>query len=171
MIGITELIGEVVKATSVRYGQDINYVFGNTEDIKEYLDVVTFDESLVKLPMIALFCPVLEDRGDLNYVSSARINLIIACGTTKELSNKEREDSSFKNVLRPIYEDFIASLKADKRFFFGYEPRIKHKYSENYSYGKYGAYTANGEAVTEPIDAIDIREFEIKIKDLNTCRK
>ena len=171
MIGITELIGEVVKATSERNGQEIRYVFGNTEYIKEQLDMISHDGSILKLPMIALFCPIVEQRGLLDCDSLVHINLIIACSTTHELSNEEREQASFKDVLRPIYNDFLATLMSDERFYFGYQKTIRHKYSENYSYGRYGAYTANDEAVSEPIDAIDIRDMEIKIKELNTCRK
>ena len=36
--------------------------------------------------------------------------------------------------------------------------KVKHSYSENYSYGRYGAYTDSGEAVSEPIDAINIAD-------------
>ena len=39
------------------------------------------------------------------------------------------------------------------------------------SYGRYGAYTDSGEAVSEPIDAINIRSMEIKINNLNCRRK
>lgn len=37
------------------------------------------------------------------------------------------------------------------------------------SYGRYGAYTESGEAVSEPIDAINIRSMELIIKN-QTCR-
>ena len=171
MIGITEIIGEVVKTAALNYGKSITYVFGNAEYVKEQLDVYSQDPTIPKLPLIALFCPVEEKRGEVGYVSAATINLIIACSTTRELTNEQREEASFKQILRPIYNHFLNALKSDDRFDFGYKPIIKHVYSENYSYGRYGAYTPNQQAVSEPIDAIDIRNLEIKIKEFNTCRK
>ena len=77
---------------------------------------------------------------------------------------------SFKNILRPIYNSLIGVLLENNRFDWDFD-KVKHSYSENYSYGRYGAYTDSGEAVSEPIDAINIRSMEIKINNLNCRRK
>lgn len=150
----------------------IQYIFGNAQYIKDSLDVYSKSEGTtsIKLPLIALFCPINEIRGTDNY-TEAKINLLIACATTKEMTNEERLKTSFQKILRPIYEKLISVLKSDKRFEWGYNPKIKHEYSENYSYGKYGAYTESGDAVSEPIDAIDIRSLEIKIKKVTMCKR
>ena len=161
---------EVVDAVSEKYGEDINYIFGNDNYIKDQLDTYTRSEDVEKFPLVALFCPINETRGEIGIFSSAKINLVIACGTEKELSNEEREEESFKKILRPIYERLLEALKEDRRFDFGYKQIIKHEYSENYSYGRYGAFTSNNEEISESIDAIDIRNLEIKIRTLNTCR-
>lgn len=76
---------------------------------------------------------------------------------------------SFQNILRPIYNRLLDVLLDDMRFDWDFDDKIKHSYSENYSYGRYGAYTESGEAVSEPIDAINIRSMEITIKNPN-CR-
>ena len=170
MIGITELIKEVVRAASEKYGEELNYIFGNDEYIKEMLDTYSRGECVTKFPLVALFCPISETRGEIGIATSAKINLIIAVGTSKELSNEEREEESFKKILRPIYDCLLECMKEDRRFDFGYKPIIKHEYSENYSYGRYGAFTSSNEELSEPIDAIDIRNLEIKIRTLNTCR-
>lgn len=151
----------------------IRYIFGNAQYIKDSLDLYSKSEETtsVKLPLIALFCPINETRGSSEYYTEAKVNLLIACATTKDLSNEERLDKSFKNILRPIYEKLVSVLKSDIRFEWGYNPKIKHEYSENYSYGRYGAYTESGDAVTEPIDAINIRSMEIKIKKVTKCNR
>jgi hypothetical protein len=75
---------------------------------------------------------------------------------------------SFQNILRPIYKRFLEALLSDGRFDFA-EDEVPHEYSENYSYGRYGAHTGTGDAVSEPIDAINISNLELIIKPQN-CR-
>lgn len=150
---------------------NIGYVFGNTQYIKTYLDEMSKGQygTDEKLPLIALFTPVVEDRNNPDYHAVVKVNILIACKTNRDWSNEQRRDYSFASVLRPIYARFIEELKADGRFDFGYKEAIRHSYSENYSYGKYGAFTSTGDEVSEPIDAIDIRNLELKITHQN-CR-
>lgn len=179
---LEEVVGRVPNGLSVSYtdyagnpveeeSPHVNYVFGNTRYVKAALDEMSRGSFLLgaKLPMIALFTPVYEDRGNPEYHSVASVNVLIACKTNRDWNNEQRREFSFVNVLRPIYDRFIEELRADGRIDVGYKGTVRHRYSENYSYGRYGAYTDNGEEVTEPIDAIDIRNLELKIK-LQNCR-
>lgn len=183
---IIEIIADVVKATSkdctlvVMNGKggakeidcpDINYVFGNAQYVKDRLDELSMTPkgNEIKFPLIALFCPFREERNLPDYYSKAKVNVLIACSTKQQWSNEQRLESSFQNVLRPIYRRFIEALEGDGRFDFGYDDVIPHEYSENYSYGRYGAHTGTGEQVSEPIDAINITNLELKVKRPN-CR-
>lgn len=150
---------------------EVEYLFGSSQYIKDVLDTyskspATSDES--KFPLIALFTPIEEERGD-EYAKAAKVSLIIACSSRKDWNNEEREQYSFVNILRPIYNRLLDVLLADKRIDWGYSEKIPHNYSENYDYGRYGAYTDSGEEVSEPIDAINIRSLEIKVHYPN-CR-
>lgn len=149
----------------------LNYVFGNGMYVKEKLDKLSLTPkgNDVKLPMIALFCPFKEERNSPDYFSKATVNILIACSTFKEWSNEERLKRSFQNILRPIYQRLLEALKEDGRFDFGYKGIIKHNYSENYSYGRYGAHDSTGDAVSEPIDAINITKLELTITN-PSCR-
>lgn len=149
----------------------VGYLFGNTRYIKSYLDEMSkgIYGTDTKLPLVAMFTPVIEDRGNPDFHAIVKINILIACKTNRDWSNEQRRDFSFANVLRPIYQRLLEELKADKRLDFGYKEAIRHSYSENYSYGKYGAFTSTGDEVSEPIDAIDIRNLELKITHQN-CR-
>lgn len=183
---IIEILGDVVKRISADcrivmadYSgasveidcPNINYTFGNAQYVKDALDDLSFSPvtSLQKFPLIALFCPFSEDRGSVEYFTKAKVNILIACSTDKNWSNEQRLQASFKNILRPIYNRMLQALREDKRLDFGYEGVIPHKYSENYSYGKYGAYTPAGKEVSEPIDAINITDLELTVKN-PTCR-
>lgn len=144
----------------------INFVFGSGQYVKDMLDTTTKSDntSPSKFPLIALFCPITEERNSIDYFAKAKVSLIIACSSNNEWSNEKRHVTSFKNILRPIYNRLIEVLLEDERFDWGYG-KVNHGYSENYSYGRYGAYTEKGDAVSEPIDAINIKSMEITINN------
>lgn len=144
----------------------INYTFGNSMYVKEKLDTLskTPKGNDIKFPLIALFCPFNEDRKSEDYHTKAKVRVLIACASNHEWSNEERLEVSFKNILRPIYHRFLEALQDDKRLDFGYNSQVTHEYSENYSYGRYGAVTSSGETVTDFIDAINISNLELKVK-------
>lgn len=184
---IIEILADVVKVTSegctliVTDGKgeeksiacpSINYTFGNSQYVKDRLDELSnsVKGNAMKFPLIALFCPFKEQRNMPDYYTKAKVNILIACSSRKQWNNDERLQLSFRNILRPIYNGLLDALKEDGRFDFGYYGQIAHEYSENYSYGKYGAHTATGEAVSEPIDAINITNLELIVKNPN-CRE
>lgn len=149
----------------------ITYIFGGAQYIKDQLDEYSKVTGVEKLPLIALFTPVKERRGVTGTASEAKVSLLIACSSRKEWNNEERKVYSFENILRPIYDAFIDALKNNPQTVKNYDGSMPHVYSENYSYGKYGAYTATGDEVSEPIDAINISDLQIIIKEFNCTRK
>lgn len=149
---------------------EINYTFGNAQYIKDHLDELSsLSDVDRKFPLIALFCPFVERRDVLGYYTSAKVRVLIACATDRQYSNEQRCKLSFENILRPIYRRFLEALKEDGRFEFGYDAIVEHEYSENYSYGRYGAVTGTGEEVSDPIDAINITNLKLTVK-LPSCR-
>lgn len=150
---------------------EINYTFGNARYVKDRLDELSKTPSGNdrKFPLIALFCPFEERRDSTEYSGKATVSLLIATSTSQKWSNEQRLEYSFKNILRPIYASLIEALKADGRMDFGYDEVVRHRYSENYSYGRYGARTGTGESVSEPIDAINISNLELTITN-KSCR-
>lgn len=151
---------------------EINYTFGNAQYVKDRLDELseTAKGNEMKFPLIALFCPFNEQRNSPDCYTRSKVRILIAHSSIQQWSNEQRLETSFRNVLRPIYSSFLEALKEDGRLDFGYDEQIAHEYSENYSYGRYGAYTGTGEQVSEPIDAINISNLELKVK-LPNCRR
>ena len=162
---VSSLSSEVYEVMPV-----ITYIFGDAQYIKDQLDEYSKVTGVEKLPLIALFTPVKEKRGLAGIASEAKVSMLIACSSRKEWNNEERKEYSFENILRPIYDALIDALKSCPRIEKDYDGSMPHVYSENYSYGKYGAYTASGDAVSEPIDAINISDLQITINQLNCLR-
>ena len=185
---IIEILADVVKSTAIGctlvvpdYDKggvmkmncpEINYTFGNAQYVKDRLDELskTPSSNVMKFPLIALFCPFNEQRNSPEYYTKAKVRILIACASKQQWSNEQRREISFVNILRPIYNRFIKALQEDGRFDFAYDGQVPHEYSENYSYGRYGAYTGTGDAVSETIDAINISNLELKVKPQN-CRQ
>lgn len=149
----------------------INYVFGNAQYVKDRLDELSASPStnVIKFPLVALFCPFRERRDSPKYHSKASVSLLIACSSRQQWSNEQRKCYSFENILRPLYTRITECLKRDTRLDFGYEGIVPHDYSENYSYGRYGAHTGTGDAISEPIDAINVTNLVLTVKKLY-CR-
>ena len=158
---------------------EVAYVFGNGRYFKDDLDDKSKAEitSVRKFPVVCLFAPIKEKRNQEDplkhqYYTTARVSLLIACSSVKEWSNEQRKVHSFENILRPIYTRLMEVLANDRRLDWGYGCKIPHEYSENYSYGRYGAYIdTDGHMVSEPIDAINIVNLQLKIKPLNNCSR
>lgn len=158
---------------------EVSYVFGNARYFKDDLDdkSKSMDTSVGKFPVVCLFSPIKELRNQedpvkMQYFTTARVSLLIACSSVKEWSNEQRKVYSFEHILRPVYRRLMNVLEADKRLYWGYGGKIPHEYSENYSYGRYGAYTdTSGNMVSEPIDAINIVNLQLKIKPINNCTR
>ena len=174
---VASLSGNITVRMTSSYGSaeyetkpTITYIFGDAQYIKDQLDEYSKVTGVEKLPLIALFTPVKEKRGLVDIASEAKVSILIACSSRKEWNNEERKIISFENVLRPIYDAFMEALNRHPRIESNYDGSFPHVYSENYSYGKYGAYTASGEAVSEPIDAINLSDLQITIKQLNCIR-
>lgn len=180
---IVEIFKDVVECLSLNLVLDINgvevvspkvnYLFGSGQYFKDNMDEQSeaTAANAGKFPVVCLFAPILEDRDDNDYYTTAKVSLLIACSTRHEWSNEQRLEYSFKNILRPIYRRLMEVLKEDKRFDWGYQQEVKHQYSENYSYGRYGAVDENGKAISEPIDAINIKRLEIKINKKPICKR
>lgn len=181
MLNVIDILGGIVEAMSGntevvmsiegKSKPEISYIFGDAQYIKDQLDEYSKVTGVEKLPLIALFTPVKEKRGLMDVACEAKVNILIACSSRQEWDNNERKEYSFENVLRPIYNAFMDAIRHCPQIEVNYDGSIPHVYSENYSYGRYGAYTASGDAVSEPIDAINISDLVIRIKTPNCNRK
>lgn len=151
---------------------ELNYIFGSAQYIKDSLDTLgkTVPTTELKFPLVGLFTPIREVHDSPDYFARVSIDMVIACQSRREWDNEKRKVSSFGNILRPICDRLIGGILDDALHFdTGYDPFVSYELSENYDYGRYGAYTDTGEEVSEPIDAINIRSLQLIVKNPN-CR-
>lgn len=147
----------------------VNFVWGDSAYIRDYMLTLKKASSTApyRFPLIGLYSPFEEMKDSPRYRSRAGVNLIIAVNTLPSYTNEQRLDVSFKNVLRPLYRDFMKALKDCGLFDIPYDGVISHSYTENYSFGKRGALDVDGKEIDEKIDAIEIKNLDLTLKNLN----
>lgn len=153
-------------------GRDIpvNFVWGDSAYIREYLLTLKQSSSTApyRFPLIGLYSPF--DERKLDGRVSASVNLIIAVNTLTGYTNEQRLDVSFKDVLRPLYNGFMKAMEDSRAFEVPYSG-FSHTYTENFSFGKRGALDIDGKEIDEKIDAIEIKNLELILKNLDCYAK
>jgi hypothetical protein len=171
-MSIVEVIRQICESAKVDIGKDINFMFGDTAYINNILKIYSSYSrtSNIKFPLLALHAPFDEVRGsEKGIFTSSSVAITIAINTLSRYTNEERAEKSFKEELRPIYDSFIKQLKMNKHIELPYNSEISHIYRERYDLGSRGAMDSNGKKLDDLIDAIEIENLEIKVKQLKCC--
>lgn len=166
-MSIIEIVGDICKKVSMDIGKEINYLFCDTEYANTVLSVMSRSDktSPYKFPLVILFTPFLETRDDPNLFTSARVSLTIAVRTLSSYTNETRLQKSFIEQLHPIYHSFIKEVRNHELVDVPYNRVIHHNYRERYDLGSRGAMDSNNKKLTDLIDAIEIENLELKIKN------
>ena len=167
MKSINDIFRDVVADTAKIYGNNVSYMFGDWEYIAGQLTEWSESQktSCLKFPIICLYSPYIEDRTSKTF--GATLEFLIMIDTQKGYTNEEREKVSFQRVLRPVYDAFIRSILSSPDLINEYSGIVPHLYMENYRYGRKGV-EADGKPFRDFIDAIEIKNLNIKIKN-NKC--
>lgn len=169
MTSVNEVIRDVVKRVSERYGSNVSYLWGDWEYISNQLELWSQSKKKApfKFPIICLYSPYTEDKREKD--SKVQLEFIIMVNTLKDYTNEERESVSFEQVLRPIYRLLMEELAGDRNFVRNYRDIVPHRYTENYRYGRVGVAGPNGKPFRDFIDAIEIKDVELTIKEKCCC--
>lgn len=148
----------------------VNFVWGDSSYMREYLLSLKKSVSTAsyRFPLIGLYSPF--DERVSGGVTNVSVNLILAVNTLPGYTNEQRLETSFKEVLRPLFEDLKKALESDGAIDVPYKG-LEYTYSENYSFGKRGALDVDGKEMDEKIDAIEIKNLNLKLKDLSCYAK
>lgn len=168
---VNRMFAEIVGRVSDKWGRNVSYLFGDWSYISNQLTVwgKSPKTSPLKFPIICLYSPFTEERD----AEEARVSLefIIMVNTEKNYSNEDREIISFDKVLRPIYRLFMDEIRGDRRFASDYRGVVPHQYTENYRYGRVGVLGPDGKPFRDFIDAIEIKNLDLTIKNVKCYGK
>lgn len=166
-MSIIEVVGDICKRVGVSIGEEVNYQFADTTYVNTILSAMSRSDKTVRLkfPLIVLLTPFMETRDDPNVSTSARISLTIAVRTMSGYDNETRLQKSFIEQLRPIYDSFIREFRNHESIDVQYNGVIPHNYRERFDLGSRGAMDSSGKKLTDLIDAIEIENLEIKLKN------
>lgn len=171
MTSINDLFREIAGRVSERYGRHVEFQFGDWDYIANVLQVMSTSSTTSgkRYPIICLRSPYSETRDGKSRVVS--LELLIAVNTLKEYTNEQREATSFVEVLRPIYTLLMEEIGSHRMIKSNYAGMPRHEYSENYRYGRKGVEGADGKPFRDFIDAIEITNLSLTIKDLSCYGK
>lgn len=150
---------------SKRYGRNVSFLFGDWDYIANQLVLWgTGAQAKKKYPIVCLRSPIDETRESKK--RSASLDVVILVNTLKNYTNEQRESESFVKVLRPIYELFMEGLGKHRMVNAPYSGLLPHVYTENYRYGRLGLQGGDDMKFKDFVDAIEIKNLSITIKDL-----
>lgn len=168
---VNRMFAEIVGRVSDKWGRNVSYLFGDWSYISNQLTVwgKSPNTSPLKFPIICLYSPFTEERD----AEDVRVSLefILMVNTEKGYTNEDRESISFDKVLRPIYRLFMDEIRGDRRFASDYRGIVPHQYTENYRYGRVGVLGPDGKPFRDFIDAIEIKNLDLTIKNVKCYGK
>lgn len=168
---VNRIFAEIVGRVSEKWGKNVSYLFGDWSYISNQLTVwgKSPNTSPLKFPIICLYSPFTEERD----AEDVRVSLefILMVNTEKGYTNEDRESISFDKVLRPIYRLFMDEIRGDRRFASDYRGIVPHQYTENYRYGRVGVLGPDGKPFRDFIDAIEIKNLDLTIKNVKCYGK
>jgi hypothetical protein len=131
----------------------VNYTFGTTEQIIDYLKQKR-NEHTTAYPLVMLETPI-EASYKFNQIEVSSLTIIIATLSKSSMSNTERLDTTFDKVLFVVKDNLIQALKQSGKTFITSD-EIKQTLYFNYGEQEHTA--------TDVWDAIKI-QIDITIKD------
>lgn len=121
------VIIEQLKAANVNI-QAINYMFGPPLEINEILASMSQSQQFKKYPLVALYQPFDEGKGDLTGIDGKnRLRIIIAMPSLATDIAKDRYTKNFRPILYPLYAELMYQLSVSKAIAATTWEKIPHK--------------------------------------------
>jgi hypothetical protein len=163
---IRTVVERVDKNIYRRLQQNVFYQFGSGLEILAKLQELSnsiYDKDR-KYPLIALFTDIVQNVGDpIGMFGTVAINVLIATQTKQTYKAEERLAFNFKPLLYPIYDRFIYEVQKHKQFSFVGAPI--HDRIDRLFLGRDGFYGKEGNVFNDYLDAIEIRNLRITVKN------
>ena len=168
IINIVDIISDVVGVVRGEYDTAGNekpyYEHGHPLEIVNTLLEKTENDTLKfkKFPLIALLEDFETEAGTGVFKTNAKLNLLFITDTIGDYKASDRYTNSFDLVLTPIYDLFVKHLKR-KRGVHVEHRLIAHNTIYHLYWGKKGLYGNTGNIFNDHIDAIEIKNLDLKV--------
>ena len=121
-----------------------------------------------KWPLICLLQDFEESNGqDMTIVSEVNLNIVICTATDASYTGSQRYDESFRPTLQPLYELFIKKVAQYNGFSGLSEGLIPHTKIDRLYWGTEGGAGNTANKFNDYIDAIEIRDLNLKYNGKN----
>lgn len=185
---VVDVIGQVVSATEtevlsvIKANEDavfgagetrissLGYYKGSFEELIEDLAQKdgSQEERYKKYPLVYLVRDFEEVRGrEAGIYCSVSLRVIIIHQTQQTYKIKDRETRVFKPVLYPIYNEFMRQLSLHPMINQSGVENIRHIKIDRAYWGQNQQQASNKVALNDYVDAIEIRNLELKINYSN----
>jgi hypothetical protein len=165
---IVEEIGKVVDATKSSLSlSNLLYIYGHPLEVMTRLQEMTnsVTQKDKKFPLIALFTDVTVrvNAQTVGIYGEVELQLIIATQTLPEYTSVQRLETSFKPTLYPIRDSFLDNLLKHRQFTF--DGNVEYDSIDRFYWGRQGLYGNTGNIFNDYIDAIEIQNLRVRVKN------
>jgi len=171
---IPGIFREVVEECSKQLSMDLHFEHGHPSEIVESLQKMTLTPYMArkKYPLVALFQDFTVKRGTrADLYGEVSVTVIIATLTDPFLNAPERYENNFFPVLYPIYAQFIMELSSHKSIcIMNTATEPEHDQIDRLYWGKEGLFGNTANTFNDYIDAIEIKNLQLKIFN-PTCQR
>lgn len=169
IINVVDVIGDVVELIRAEYDTEVGekpyYLHGHPLEImnilKERTDSGT-DLKFKKYPLIALFEDFVDEGPAGVFANRAKVDLLFITNTNPKYKAADRYTNSFDAVLTPLLNLFIKHMNRKTGVHLDHR-KLTGKHIYHIYWGKKGLYGSEGNIFDDYIDAIEIRQLELKI--------
>ncbi len=142
----------------------VYYMYGHTMEIANRLQELTNSptEAHKKFPLVILFTDIKIDHDVPGFYGSTKLRLLIANFTDANYISEQRTELNFKPIIHPIKKELLKQIGLHYRF--TYPEELKYSETDMYFYG---SQINKSNAFPDPIDATEISNLRINIK--NKC--
>lgn len=164
---VVDEIGTVVEAVKTSLELDVlNYQYGYVEELNETLQQWSKnpDFAVLKFPLVWAMQPFTIVRGEQGiYGSVEGLRVFIINSSEKTQKAAQRMEDNFKEVIYPIYREFMEQLNVSVAFVDS--PNRRHRFTDRYWWGE-----AQQAVLNDVVDCSEISQLELKIHNNQNCQ-
>lgn len=163
---IVEEMAAVVAKVATKLATPVYYMYGHPLEIVGRLQEKANSTTMkaTAFPLVCLFTDIPEDNGDnVGFYAKDRLNIVICTSTTQTYTSEERTANTFKPILYPIKVELLKQITAYPNFTVNGE--LKFRSWDRYFWGRQGLYGSVANPFNDYIDAIEIQNLQITIKN------